>query len=437
MKFPQLIGYRGQKARIYGRSENYPFYRVAYRAHGKRVMRTFSSYAEAKEQAEKKVRELHRGDWNAALSPKQAEEALAAFKELETFRHESGRSYSLLRVVTDFCGAVKGLDGVTLTDALEAYRNTVAMVRRMDLAKAVEEFIESEAFKTKAKDGGRAQMSEKYAYNRAILLRRFVGTFPNTAVSELGKAHLDKFVESLEKEFSPKSRNHHRAAVKTFLTWAVAKDYLPHTHRLFEANKMKPETANEEDIEFYTAKEFRALLESSEGSMQAAIAIQGLAGLRAAEVLRLNWEDIWRISGQIEITAMKSKTRQRRLVTVCDALGGWLEPYRKCTGSVWVSPARNGAHSREVDFQQRLLAVCEKAGLQRKRNGLRHGFCSHHFALHNNENLTAKEAGHTPAMLHRHYNGLATSHDAEAWFAVRPAKGAGNIIALPLANEAS
>jgi site-specific recombinase XerD len=336
MKFPQTIAYRGQKARIYGRSEIYPYYRVAYRANGKRVLRTFSAYAEAKEHAEKKVRELHQGDSNAVLSPKQAEEALAAIKELETFRQETGRSYSLVRVVADFCGAVKGLDGVTLTDALDAYRNTVATVQRVDLAKAAEEFIESEAFKTKAKDGGRAQMSEKYAYNRAILLRRFAGTFPNTAISELGKAHLDKFMEGLEKEFSPKSRNHHRAAVKTFLAWAVAKDYLPHTHRLFEANKMKPETANGEDIEFYTAKEFRALLESSEGSMQAAIAIQGLAGLRAAEVLRLNWEDVWRISGQIEVTAKKSKTRQRRLVTVCDALAAWLEPFRSCTGPVWV-----------------------------------------------------------------------------------------------------
>ena len=38
--------------------------------------------------------------------------------------------------------------------------------------------------------------------------------------------------------------------------------------------------------------------------------------------------------GPIEITAGKSKTRQRRLVEICPALAVWLEDFRQLTGKV-------------------------------------------------------------------------------------------------------
>src|SRR5476651_2738334 len=97
--------------------------------------------------------------------------------------------------------------------------------------------------RTKAADGQRAQLSGKYAYNRKLQLNRFADTFPDTAISELSREHLDKFIGSLN-EFSAKSRNHYRAAVRQFLQWAIRKDYLSGTHRLNEADAMRPERAN-------------------------------------------------------------------------------------------------------------------------------------------------------------------------------------------------
>ena len=44
--------------------------------------------------------------------------------------------------------------------------------------------------------------------------------------------------------------------------------------------------------------------------------------LRTEELLRLTWKDVWRVPGHIEVTAGKAKTRQRRLVEICPALGG-------------------------------------------------------------------------------------------------------------------
>lgn len=193
---------------------------------------------------------------------------------------------------------------------------------------------------------------------------------------------------------------------------------------------MRPEHANTAEVLFYTPKEFHALLETAEGSLRAMIAISGLAGLRTAELLRLDWADVWHVPGHIEITSGKSKTRQRRLIEICPALSAWLEPFRTvANGQLWTF--------HEITFQQYFLKLCEQAKVTRKANGLRHAFCSFHFAAHANENLTSALAGNSPAMIHPHYKGLATKAEAEKWFAVTPAK-AENVISLaaPFGNDA-
>jgi hypothetical protein len=126
------------------------------------------------------------------------------------------------------------------------------------------------------------------------------------------------------------------------------------------------------------------------------------------------------VDGHVEISRTKSKTRARRLVAVCPTLAQWLTPYRNCSGPIWT----NGLEKFHSDFGdlRKLLKI------QPRRNGLRHGFCTYHFALHFNENLTAALAGNSPAMIHAHYKGLATKAEAEKWFAVQPSTKAQNII---------
>jgi integrase len=304
---------------------------------------------------------------------------------------------------------------------------TVATVQRKDIKAAVTDFIAADQPRTKASEGERAQLSTKYTYNRQIQLNKFAAAFPGTAVSDLNKRHLDTFIGGLS-GFSAKSRNHYRAAIRQFLQWAVRKDYLSATHRLNEADAMRPELANTADPQFYTPNELTALLAAADDTMRPLIAIGGLAGLRTAELIRLDWGDVWRVPGHIEVTARKSKTRARRLVEIGPALTAWLEPYRKCkNGSVWA-----GA---EKTFQDHYTTLCEAAEVRRKTNGLRHAYCTYHFAAHTNENLTAAQAGNSPAMIHQHHKGLATKADAEKWFNVNPPEAAKNIVKLPKTNR--
>ena len=412
MKFPQTIRHHKAEATINGRTPSYPRYRLSYYVAGKRRQLTFATYAEAKAEAERVVRELSKGSQATALNPSQSRDSLAAIQCLEGFRLATGRRVSLLGAVSEFVEAATKLQGQPLGDAVNRFLATVATVQRKDVLEAVEEFIAADEPRTRAVEGQRAQLSPKYAYNRAIQLRRFAGTFPNTAVCELAKTHIDAFMGSLGK-FSSKSRNHHRAAVRQFLQWAVRKDFLAGTHRLGEADAMRPEHANCAEVLFYTSKEFAQLLEAADESMRAVVAIGGLAGLRTAELLRLDWADVWRVPGHVEVTSSKAKTRQRRLVEVCPALASWLEPFRAfTTGKLYTLT--------ELAFQRGFRELCELVKVKRKNNGLRHAYCSYHYALHSNENLTAKLAGNSPSMIHQHYKGTCTKDEGALWFAVTP-----------------
>jgi integrase len=431
VRFPKKIRRRGHVlATIYAKRKNYPFYRLAYRINGKRLMKHFRTYSEANREGKKLVKDLAKGAQVAALTAAQARDALAAFERLLAFYQSTGRRVSLLGGISEYCEAASKLHGRTVGEAVDGYLGTVASVKRKDVAEAVEEFIRAEEPRTKASDNQRAQLSAKYAYNRAIMLRRFASMCSKTPVCDLAKEHLDVFIGALAETKSKSNRkpvtsatarNHYRAAIRQFLQWAVRKDYLPATHRLNEADAMRPEHANNGEIEFYTPGEFKALLDAAEGPMRAMIALGGLAGLRTAELIHLAWEDVWRVRSHIEVTAGKAKTRQRRLVEIVPALGQWLAPCSKFTGKVWTQ--------YENLFHKDFVALCEKAfvevqrkkvTVERKPNGLRHAFCTYHFALHANENLTAQQAGNSPAMIHQHYKGLATKAEAEKWFAVTP-----------------
>lgn len=423
VKFPQVIRHRKAEATIYGRSAHYPRYRLAYRVAGQRRLRTFTSYGEAKTEAERIVRELATGSQNAALTASQSRDALAAIERLEAFRLATGNQFSLLTAVSEFCEASAKLPGFSLRNAVDGFLTTVAVVARKDLAEAVAEFNASRAPKARPqKNKARSALNAKYVENTRNWLKGFADMFPGYCVCDLTKELLDAYVLSL-RELSPKSRNHRRAITKQFLRWCVAKDYLSQSHRLFEATELKPEDLIGEKTDYYLPTELRVLLDHAEPDIRLIIALQAFAGLRLEEALRLEFADLFRRIGHIEISSAKSKTRQHRLVEIVPALQQWLEPFRNMEGKL------NRKWSRPNSYDRVFHNLRESLKIPSRKNGLRHGFCTYHFAAFGNENLTAAQAGNSPAMVHSNYKGLATKSEAEDWFNVMPAQ-ADNVIAL-------
>ena len=410
--------------KIYAPGKNFDYYRLAYVAAGKRQTRTFPNYSAAKAAAERIVRDLAQGSPAASLTAAQSRDALAALERLTTLHQSTGRKFSLLGVVSEFAEAVAKLRGRSLTEALTGYLQNVVTVKTKSIAEAVEEFIASRQHRTEAKDGKRAQLSKTYTVHINGWLREFADTFPGTAVCDLSKEHLNAYSQGL-KDFTPKTRNHRRTTVKMLLAWCGRQDYLPANHRLFESDGMAHELVEHGETDFYRPEELKKLLGNAAADLRPALAIAALAGLRGQEIMRLDWADVWRVENHIEVTSAKAKTRQRRLVQICPSLEAWLKTCRNSTGKIFP----RGVNHFLLAFD----ALRKTQKIPRRQNGLRHAFCTYHFAAHANENLTAAQAGNSPTMIHAHYKGLATKADAEKWFAVHPSKSAAKEIALPAA----
>jgi integrase len=411
-------------ATIYKRPDGYRLYWRA-RVDGKprSMFKDFPTYSAAKKAGDTVVEDLYKGAQAARLSPGQVTDALASLERLRSFYQSTGRRVSLLASVSEWCEAAGKLHGLTLGEAVDRYLATVATVQRKPLAEAVAEFIEGRKHLGESKNGERSKRSPVYLYNCAMWLNQFANALPGHAVCDLSKEHLNAYIRSFQ-GLSAKSRNDRRAIVKQFLGWCAAKDYLGQGHRLFEAVDFKAEEADPAEIDFYRPKELREMLTAAEPELAPVIALAALAGLRREEILRLDWAEVWSVAGKVEVSARIAKGRKRRLVDICPALAGWLRPCRGASGPVW---------GKSPDALEEALANLRGGlGIPARRNGFRHAFCSYHFALHSNENLTAAEAGNSPQMLHDHYRGLATRKEAKAWFAVVP-KRAANVISLPSA----
>jgi len=376
-------------ATIHRKSKYYPLYRVCWRANGRRMMKRPLTHSEAKRQADELVKELAKGSRMPDVTSGQPSDALAVFDRLQRCCQATGCRLTLFRAVSDYCEVMQKLTGYTLGEVVERFLATVAVVQRKPLTDAAAEFIADRKPLAQSTNGERPKRSPVYTANVATWLNGFTRMFAGYAVCDLTKEHLNTYMGKFP-ELCAKSRNDRRAVVNMFLRWCMAKGYLSLHHRPFEAVKMKAEDLDQRGTDFYRPNKLQAMLEAAEEDLRPVIALAGLAGLRRDEILRLDWTDIGRVKGKVEISARIAEGRKRRLVDICPALALWLNPHRKATGPVWV---------KSPDALEAVLSNLRKnEKIPARRNGLRHSFITLHMAMCANESLTAAEAVNSPQM---------------------------------------
>jgi integrase len=142
------------------------------------------------------------------------------------------------------------------------------------------------------------------------------------------------------------------------------------------------------------------------------IAIGGFAGIRSAEITRLDWEDIRWDRGHIEIAGSKAKTAARRLANLPENLKAWIAPWRNASGRI-VSVA---------DYSGPLNDLGIKAGIPGgwRKNALRHSFISYRVAETGDVARTSLEAGNSPKIIFRHYREVVDPETAAEWFSIMP-----------------
>jgi integrase len=159
-----------------------------------------------------------------------------------------------------------------------------------------------------------------------------------------------------------------------------------------------------------------------------ALAIAAFAGLRLAEVSRLDWREVRLSEKLIVVGAENAKTAARRLVPISDNLVAWLSPHAKRFGSV--NPCDEQAENVGNALGDRFERAAARAKVAWKRNGFRHSYISYRVATLKDVPAVALECGNSPQVIFSNYRALATDAEAKAWFSILPPKQAENVIPL-------
>ncbi len=317
---------------------------------------------------------------------------------------------SWLRVSAERAHQALAPHGKSIEDAVTFYVSHLERTKRAaPLKTAVQELIANRR---------KAGASEVYCYDLALRLGRFAADFPDGTTAHITTQDIDCWLERLG--VAPVTRNTYRRDLITLFSFCVSRGYTA-------KNPATPSRRAKEisaPVGILTTKQLARLLEASLPSVVAYIAIGAFAGLRAAEVERLDWAEIDLEADLIEVTAKNSKSARRRLVKILPNLKAWLQLFRKTRGPV-VPP----------NLRSLLLRSRRAAGLsQWPANALRHSYASHHIAHFNDAAALALELGHThPGLIFAHYRQIVKPADAKNYWEIIPSKAPSNIV--PIASK--
>jgi integrase len=338
-----------------------------------------------------------------------AAKSFAAWLNAEMKRNGvEGAQFPLaLRAMALECSAVLSEFGKTLRDATHHY---VEHLRASERSCTVKQLL-AELLDAKESKG----VSRRHLDDLRQRAGRFAESFGDRIVATITSREIEEWLDSLN--VGPQTRNHYRNAVRLAFNFAARRGYAT------ENPAAKTEKANVLRVApgILTVAQSAHLLENASPEILPYIAIGLFAGLRTAEIMRLDWAEVDFDSGLVEVKAEKSKTAQRRFVAMEPNLREWLFRLRKHRGNVTPD-----------DFRKRFDEARAAAGIKVwPNNALRHSFASYHLAHFQNAARTALELGHHDSRItFAHYRELVKPKDAERYWNIRPAKASKKIVQL-------
>src|SRR5260370_8342950 len=323
--------------------------------------------------------------------------------ELKNAGREGAEFPAALRIMAQECKDALSAYGRTIKDATDFFvRYLAASEKSCSAAQLVDELVAA-----KKTDGA----SIRHVNDLRYRLNNFANKFDGQPVATITTKEIDDWLRSLK--VAPITRNHYRALIILAFNFAVRRGYATDN----PAKQTDRATERSGEIGILTVTQAARLLESATPGMLPYLAIGLFAGLRRAEIHRLDWREIDFESGLIEVTAAKSKTAQRRFVTMQPNLREWLMPVRKHKGNV--TPG-------EIEFRAAFNQARAAAGITEwPDNALRHRFASYHLARFRNAADTSLQLGHHDSPItFAHYRELVKPKDAQRYWEVKPSADA-------------
>lgn len=252
---------------------------------------------------------------------------------------------------------------------------------------------------------------------------QIVKTFGTRQLSSISLEELKAWID--DPTLGARSRIHNATKISQLFNYSIRQGWA--AANLVE--RITRPCLEDKAVEVFTPTEASQLLAHAEPlGLLPFIAIGLFAGLRTAEIQRLDWSAVRLSEKCIIIGAEVAKRRSRRVVEIDDSLAAWLALCAKPSGAI--------AGFREDQLAFRIRQPTRDAGLSKWRhNGLRHSFASYHLALHGDPTKTAFQMGNSAIMVHNHYKGLVSHGDVQRYWSLRPdADAAEKIVAMKAAN---
>jgi integrase len=296
----------------------------------------------------------------------------------------------------------------TIRDAVNFYLPHLhASNRTCTVAELVDELL-----KVKEADGA----SERYLSDLRSRLGQFAASFDDKPVAEITATEVDHWLRSLSdsetgKPLAATTRNNFRRVLIVAFNFAKDRGYCVGN----AAEKSAKAKVIESAVGILTVDQTARLLESAASELVPYVAIGAFAGLRRAELERLDWREVDFESSLIEVTASKAKSTRRRFVRIQPNLARWLRPYAQPRGEV-----------TPLKYRELLDTARESAGIEEwPNNALRHSFASYNLARFNDAATLALELGHTNSnLVFQHYRQLVKPKDAKRYWEIIPSRGA-------------
>ena len=363
-------------------------WQVACMVNGQRIRKTYPIKAEAETHA-------------AEIRIQVENEERAAFTMPSAVRVEAVSAVKQL-----------ALHNASITEAVDFY---VEHVLKYRTAPTITEIIEK-----LLADAASNQRRERTIKDLRHRLTTFAKTYGNQRIAEITREELKDWLN--DPALAARSRINYAVKLSQLWNYAIANGWVEHN---IPASLPRP-NAEDTEPEIFTVQQVAKLLEhAAANDLLAYVALGLFAGLRSAEINRLDWSNVKLAERRIIVGAAVAKKRSRRVVEMSDTLAAWLIICAKVKGPVVPLDSNRTLYAR-------LAKLATAAGLKGwPDNGLRHSCATYSLALTGDAVRVAYQLGNSADMIHRHYKALVTKADAERFWQLRPAAdAAGKIIPM-------
>ena len=365
---------------------------LSFYREGRRMRKMFNTLEDAKKEALFVAQRIQSGMQHVTdLKPHERD----SFKAAEGLLEKLG--IPLYAAVEDYVRArtLAGSESLSVmaTEYAKIFGN---IVRRATVPEAVAELL-----KIREQDGA----SDAYLGQLRTTLNRFAAKFPGQMLEVTGP-DVDAWLRSLD--IVAVTRNSMLRCIKVLFSFAKAQNYLP-DEKTTAVEQIQQVRVKSEDTTIFSPEEMAKLLHNAPHELVPILAIGAFAGIRMAELERLDWKAVDLDRKFIEVRAGQAKTASRRVIPISDNLAAWLTPLE-----------RKGKIVRTKELQTHVPALARALKMEWPRNVLRDSFISYRIAIVQSADQVALEAGNSASIIFKHYRELTTPEVAEKWFGILP-----------------